>query len=174
MAKETPPKWDEDVQRQIGARMREARRLKGVSLRTLAPTFEMTHGALGHWEKGTNAISLPQLWLLCATLGVSADKILFGVERWPFEKVSYAKVADLEPADRHRLEGGLLSVAADLGVEIKQDPPSAAARQAKEVASFLEIAEAASASAPPTPAKRKTGAQGHGDASQPRARKQKA
>jgi transcriptional regulator with XRE-family HTH domain len=168
------PEWKQDVQEAIGARMREARVMRGMSLRALAPKLGVKHAALGHWENGKNPISLPQLWMMCALLGVSADKILFGVERWPFEKVAYAKVADLEPADRNRLEGGLLSVAADLGVDIKQDPPSPAARQAKAVASFSEFAETATATAPPSPAKQRTAAQTRADASPQRARKQRA
>lgn len=112
--------WTADIQKAIGARIRDARNAKGYSLRSFAQRMELSHGTLGHWETGTNEIPLEKLWKVCLLLGVSADKLLFDVERWPFDRVSYDKVSDLEPADRHRLEGALLSTASDLGVDIKK------------------------------------------------------
>ncbi len=119
------PAWTPDIQKAIGARIRDARNAKGFSLRSFAQRMELSHGTLGHWETGTNEIPLEKLWKVCLLLGVSADKLLFDVERWPFDKVSYDKVSDLESADRHRLEGALLSTATDLGIDIRKAEPTA-------------------------------------------------
>lgn len=161
-------KWSEKVQQDIGARLRLARQAKGFSLRGLAERMQMSHGALGHWETGKNEIPLSSLWELCTRLGVSADKLLFDVERWPFERVDYDKVNDLDPQDRSRLEGGLLLTAVEAGIDVRKDAaadvdaPRPVSRTARPL---LERAEAALSSATRPAESQRTDAETPGGAS---------
>lgn len=105
---------------EIGARIAAARNAKGLSTQALAVRLGRTKGAVGHWETGKNAIKAPELAKLCKVLDVSADELLFGTRRWPFEGIDFDSIAGLEKRDIDRLEGGLALAAAQLGIEIKR------------------------------------------------------
>jgi transcriptional regulator with XRE-family HTH domain len=66
--------------REVGARLRAARQAKGLSLRDVASRFDISHGAIGHWETGHNPIDLATLHKLArlyhvSVLSLVADKI---------------------------------------------------------------------------------------------------
>ncbi len=48
----------------VGERLRSAREAAGYSLRSAASKLDITHGAIGHWEKAVNAIDLRTLFTL--------------------------------------------------------------------------------------------------------------
>lgn len=69
--------------REIGARIREARNARGMTQDDLAAAVGVSDKAISSWE---TARSLPAAYYLrdiCAALGVSADWVLFGEdEQW--------------------------------------------------------------------------------------------
>lgn len=115
----------------IGKRIKQARIAKGYSTQGLANRMSVSKGTVGHWETGTNAMRIPELVMLCRLLEVSADEIIFGVRRWPFPAIDFDKVAELEPVELGRIEGGLIRQASDLGldlVRVKSAPAEPGAR----------------------------------------------
>lgn len=106
--------------KEVGARIALARNAKGLSIQQLADRLCMTKGSVGHWETGTNAIKAPELARICKLLDVSADELLFGIRRWPFTGVDFDLVNDLDPRDLGRLEGALLTLAEQFGMQIKR------------------------------------------------------
>lgn len=111
-------KWTEEHDRAMGKRIREAREAKGWSLQQLAERLNVVKASAGHWETGLRAIKHHDLAALCAELDVSADEIVFGVRRWPFTAIDFDRVARLDPIELAHLEGGLMQLASDLGLEI--------------------------------------------------------
>ena len=87
-------------------------------MQTLADRLGVTKATVGHWETGARTIKLLDLRRVCSALEISSDFALFGERRWPFDRISYEAVRDLEPQDRNRLEGALLLTAAQIGLEI--------------------------------------------------------
>lgn len=112
--------WDASQDKAVGRRLADARAAKGWSLEHVAKRIGVTRATIGHWETGARAIKHRDLAAICTVLGVSADEVLFGVRRWPFEKIDFGSVADLEPIELARLEGALLGLASQLGIEIKR------------------------------------------------------
>lgn len=109
--------------RELGSRLAAARHAKGWSLAVASQKLGVSKATLGFWETGERNIKHPEIASLCNLYEMSADELLFGVKRWPFQKIDFASVTGLEPRDLDRLEGGLLLVAAQLGVEINQVAP---------------------------------------------------
>lgn len=60
----------------VGERLRSAREAAGYSLRSAASKLDITHGAIGHWEKAVNAIDLRTLFTLAKMYGVSVHGLL--------------------------------------------------------------------------------------------------
>lgn len=114
-------KWTRDSDIAMGKRILAARNLRGLSLQAVADALKVSKGTAGHWETGTRTIKHHDLARLCSLLQVSADEVLFGIRRWPFTGIDFDLVNDLEPLDLGRLEGGLLQLAGDFGIQIKRD-----------------------------------------------------
>lgn len=112
--------WSEEKDKELGRRIAAARTAKGMSLAVVGEKLSVTRATVGHWETGQRAIKHADLAALCGVLDISADELLFGVQRWPFSKIDFGSVTDLEPMDLARLEGALMLTAAQLGIEIKQ------------------------------------------------------
>jgi transcriptional regulator with XRE-family HTH domain len=108
-------------QKDCGKRISAARDKAGLSTLGLAKIIGKSKGTVGHWETGKNAVRSPELAALCKALEVSADEILFGVRRWPFETVDFDAVHAMEPGDRKLLEGAMILTAAQIGLEIKRE-----------------------------------------------------
>ena len=106
--------------KEVGRRIAKARASQGLSIANVAETLDVSRGSIGHWETGERAIKIQELAALCRTLKVSADELLFGLRRWPFEKIDFDSIATLDKDDMNRLEGALILTAAQLGIEIKQ------------------------------------------------------
>lgn len=114
------PEWTPEQAREIGRRIRAARNAKGLSIDQVAELLGVSRGTPGHWESGARTIKLGDLVALCRELEVSSDELLFGKPHWPFKGISYRVVADLERPDIDKLEGGIMLVAAQIGVEVRQ------------------------------------------------------
>lgn len=112
--------WDTQCDLDMGKRLAKARNTKGWSIASAAFKLGVSKATLGFWETGQRAIKHQDVAALCDLYEISADELLFGVKRWPFHKIDFSSVADLDTRDLDRLEGGLLLVAAQLGVDIKQ------------------------------------------------------
>ena len=173
--------WTDDQAARIGARIAQARNDRGWSLQQLADRVaavagkdDVTRATAGHWETGARTVKLRDLWALCRVLGVSADELLFGVQRWPFPQLSYAKVMDLEPEDRNRIEGGILVLATELGVDVRAPRSDSAKARGLTPAGLVSMVEAELSSAAPQPRMRRSDDASRDEASAARARKSKA
>ncbi|MBV8048083.1 MAG: helix-turn-helix transcriptional regulator [Paludibacterium sp.] len=113
--------WNSDRDTAFGVRIAKARNAKGWSLAQLADRLNVSRAMVGHWEKGNRAIKHADLATLCQILGVSADELLFGIRRWPFEKVDFESIRSLDKSDIDRLEGALIITASQLEIDIKQN-----------------------------------------------------
>lgn len=121
MAAETQESSERDEK--FGERLASARAAKGFSMATVAERLGVSKATVGHWEGGKRAIKHDDLAALCTLLGVSADEMLFGVRRWPFEGIDFGLVAGLEQSDRDRLAGALMLAAAQFGLDVKPTHP---------------------------------------------------
>ncbi len=86
----------------------------------MAQAVEVSRGTAGHWETGFRTIKVGDLVRLCEALDVSADRLLFGLERWPFDRVDYGAVSGLEKRDLDALQGSLMVVANQLGLDVSK------------------------------------------------------
>lgn len=73
----------EDIQADLGYRIRIARQASGLTLRELEQKSngEFRRSTVGGWERGETSVSAVQLIRLAAALGVSAGVILQGYPR---------------------------------------------------------------------------------------------
>ncbi|MGN0468012.1 MAG: helix-turn-helix domain-containing protein [Acutalibacteraceae bacterium] len=69
-----------DLNLEIGERVRKARTSQGLSREQLSEMLEISSLFLGYIECGQRGMSLSTLQKLCLTLNVSADYILLGKE----------------------------------------------------------------------------------------------
>lgn len=69
-----------DLNLEIGERVRKARTSRGLSREQLSEMLEISSLFLGYIECGQRGMSLSTLQKLCLTLSVSADYILLGKE----------------------------------------------------------------------------------------------
>lgn len=114
-------KWTAASNLAIGKRLAAARDAKGLSTAALAELLGVSKGTVNHWELGNRAIKHDDLARLCQALDLSADEALFGVRRWPFKGIDFDLVNDLDPRDLGRLEGSLMQLAQDFGMQIKRE-----------------------------------------------------
>ena len=63
----------------IGQRIRQVRKVKGLSQGTLAQQCNISMSFLGHIERGTRIMSMETFASICDALGVKADELLWGV-----------------------------------------------------------------------------------------------
>ena len=111
--------WTPERQDAFGARIRAARNAKGLSQEVVGERMGVKKATVSTWEKGTRTLKHHDLAALCTLLSISADELLFGLKRWPFEGVQFESVAQLESSEIDKLEGALVSTAERYGFEIK-------------------------------------------------------
>ena len=68
----------EELRKQIGSRVREARDLAGFSQDKLAELIESSTQFISDLERGKVCMSIPKLIRICEVLHVSSDYILMG------------------------------------------------------------------------------------------------
>jgi transcriptional regulator with XRE-family HTH domain len=82
MKTETPKvMWSEKTQglrQQLGSRIVELRRPRGLSQQALADLLDVSRDRLGNWEGGRNAPTPEDLVVLSEFFGVSVDELLTG------------------------------------------------------------------------------------------------
>ena len=76
--------------------------------------LDITPNHLSAIERGVSGISLETLQRLCLLLGVSADRILFGLDAQEQEALAIARrITDLKPENRKQIQD-LLSIILDM------------------------------------------------------------
>lgn len=65
----------------FGSHVKAARKRAGLTQEKLAESIHVSPGFISAIERGLKAPSLDVLSLLCTTLGVSADELLFGKDK---------------------------------------------------------------------------------------------
>lgn len=70
------PKRPEIVRADLGERIRQLRRERGLTQAQLAAALNVTKNAVTNWESGASRPDLSLLPLLCAQLGISCDELL--------------------------------------------------------------------------------------------------
>lgn len=66
----------EDIDKEIGARVREFRLLRSMSQQALADQLGITFQQMQKYEKGMNRISASALIMICKSLGITPDYVL--------------------------------------------------------------------------------------------------
>jgi len=112
--------WSADADRAMGRRIAAARSASGLTLAHVADALGVTRATVGHWETGFRAIKHHDLARLARLLRISADEILFGERVWPLAGIDPESVRDLDPIDLGRLEGMILAMADQFGMQIKR------------------------------------------------------
>lgn len=133
MNKESNLQWTQEQKDAFSDRIYKARNQKGFSQQSVADKLGVNKATISAWENGTRTIKHHDLAALCTLLSVSADELLFGLKRWPFEGVRFESIAQLEPSEIYKLEGALVSTAERYGFEIelsKREKRTSEARQA--------------------------------------------
>lgn len=115
--------WAEADHQAMGERIRHARDRRGFSLQAVADRLGVSKGTVGHWETGVRAIKHDDLARLCALLQISADEVLFGTRRWPFNGINFDLVNDLDQKELGMLEGAMLQLASSIGFAIRPEAP---------------------------------------------------
>ena len=69
-----------DVTTALGARLREMRRMRGLSLRDQARALELSPSTLSELERGIAGVSLQRLQFIAQSLGVSLSHLVSGEE----------------------------------------------------------------------------------------------
>ena len=82
---------------EIGQRIRRSREALGYSRETLSDKAELSNSFLSAIELGTGSCTAEYLQRLCRALGVSADYILFGMERQGDLTPNHAMLSGLDP-----------------------------------------------------------------------------
>jgi len=100
-------------------------------METLANHLGVSKQSVGKWELGQRAIKHHDLANLCTALGVSADHLLFDQRVWPFKGVDAEKIGQLEEPDILQLQGGILTVAGQVGLDIATARPPAPTQETK-------------------------------------------
>lgn len=83
-------KWGEDME--IGERLQQLRKEKGISQEKLAEQLHVTRQAVSKWETGQSYPDLDNLGALCKLYGVTADYILHGEDTKTQKKLFHKKV----------------------------------------------------------------------------------
>ena len=103
-----------DINIEIGGNIQVAREQAGYTQDTLSEMLGMTPNHLSAIERGVSGISLEALQRLCRLLGVSADRILFGLDAQEQEALAIARrITDLKPENRKQIQD-LLSIILDM------------------------------------------------------------
>lgn len=62
-----------EFSKKIGAKLKEQRKLKGESLRTLADKIGVTSSLVARWERGCTGITVTTIEKYCAALNISPE-----------------------------------------------------------------------------------------------------
>lgn len=73
----------QDIQKQVGARVRELREKKGLSQETLADLCNLHRTYVGLIERGERNLSLRTLEVIAGGLGVAVSELFSGLEQTP-------------------------------------------------------------------------------------------
>lgn len=125
--------WTPEHDAALGSRLTQAREKKGRSLAQVGEELGVSKATVGHWETGNRSIKHHDLAALCSVLSISADELLFGSKRWPFEGIEFESIAQLEPNEIDKLEGAIVSTAHQYGLVIdlvKRNKVDSAKKQA--------------------------------------------
>jgi transcriptional regulator with XRE-family HTH domain len=108
-----------DFDRHIGRRLRQLRLSSGKSQTELGQLIGLTFQQVQKYEKGTNRVSLENLWRLAQHFGVDLDYFLDGADQAPVSAVDRARdsarlrleiARSLEQIDSATVLHGLLGV----------------------------------------------------------------
>lgn len=88
----------------VGKRIQQARNAKGYTQAKLAEMIYMSTNSLSRLENATMGLSLSTLVALCRVLEVSADYILFGIEKGTEQNSISALLATLSPEEQLQAE----------------------------------------------------------------------
>ena len=98
----------------VGNHIQLIREEAGYTQDTLSELLDITPNHLSAIERGVSGISLETLQRLCLLLGVSADRILFGLDAQEQEALAIARrITDLKPENRKQIQD-LLSIIIDM------------------------------------------------------------
>lgn len=95
---------EKQMRRWMGERLRDARLGAKLTQQQVAVDFDRSRQAVSSWEKGKTMPSLLELRELCLLYGVSADRIILGVDdaedaaRLVLARVRSPRPADFEPS----------------------------------------------------------------------------
>ena len=73
----------DDVDRHVGRRLRNRRRLVGMSQTDLGNAINVTFQQVQKYENGSNRIGAGKLWQFCQALGVAPNYLFEGLEGAP-------------------------------------------------------------------------------------------
>ena len=98
----------------VGNHIQLVREEAGYTQDTLSELLDITPNHLSAIERGVSGISLETLQRLCLLRGVSADRILFGLDAQEQEALAIARrITDLKPENRKQIQD-LLSIILDM------------------------------------------------------------
>lgn len=98
----------------VGNNIQLVREEAGYTQDTLSELLDITPNHLSAIERGVSGISLETLQRLCRLLGVSADRILFGLDAQEQETLAIARrITDVKPENRKQIRD-LLSIILDM------------------------------------------------------------
>ena len=98
----------------VGNHIQLVREEAGYTQDTLSELLDITPNHLSAIERGVSGISLETLQRLGLRLGVSADRILFGLDAQEQEALAIARrITDLKPENRKQIQD-LLSIILDM------------------------------------------------------------
>lgn len=102
---------DQEAMRQVGQRIRQARRAKGLTLEKVAEAAETSIQFLTQLEKGEQCMTAIKFGRLAQALGVSTDYLLFGCA--PAKDIAALAadyMAGLNPIERDLLAQNLINL----------------------------------------------------------------
>lgn len=65
-----------EFRRNLGKRLAQARKERGLSLRAVGQRLDISHATIGHWETGLNPIDVSKLFLLARLYGKPVAALL--------------------------------------------------------------------------------------------------
>lgn len=94
----------------IGMKLREARKSKGLTLRDVAEKTGLSYQAVGQYERGVRKVSASQLVKICSAIGIPITRIIDDQEEASFYTESLIEKPDSIEFDSQPHKGGLYGV----------------------------------------------------------------
>lgn len=107
----------------IGQRIKRLRKAKGLKPAAFARLVNVSQTTVGRWEAGQAVPSTASVHRICEVLGVSMEQLTQGEAarpRWPFDKVDEKAIAELDQRHLDMLQGAILAIAVQLGVDVSK------------------------------------------------------